>query len=62
MRAIAGEWERLRHDKAVGTSRDTVQAYLAEAGVESIDDVLVAETESSLLHWMSGLQPELQWR
>ena len=62
LRAIAGEWERLRHDKAVGTSRDTVQAYLAEAGVESIDDVLVAETESSLLHWMSGLQPELQWR
>lgn len=62
LRAIAGEWERLRHDTAVGTSRDTVQAYLADAGVESIDDVLVAEADSSLLHWMSGLQPELQWR
>lgn len=62
LRAIAGEWERLRHSDAIGTSRDTVQAYLAAAGVDSIDDVLAAEAESSLLHWMSGLQPELEWR
>jgi len=62
LRAIAGEWERLRHSEAIGTSRDTVQAYLAAAGVDSIDDVLSAEAESSLLHWMSGLQPELEWR
>ncbi len=62
LRAIAGEWERLRHSEAIGTSKDTVQAYLGAAGVEGIDDVLAAEAESSLLHWMSGLQPELEWR
>jgi len=65
LRAIAGERERLRHGEGGGTaslSADTVQAYLDEAGVEGIDDVLAPSAEASLLNWMSGLQPELDWR
>ena len=65
LRAIAAQHERLQQrteGDGSSLSTDTVQAYLAEAGIESIDDVLVAEADASLLHWMSGLQPELEWR
>ena len=61
LRAIAGERERLRASGAGGPSGDTIRAYLAAAGVEGLDDILAAEAEASLVRWLSGLQPELDW-
>ena len=60
LRTFVHELERMEESGAQEGSRESIRAFLSEAGIEP-DDLVPAEVEASASHWMTGLQQEMRY-
>ena len=60
LRTFVQEFERLKEKGVQEGSRESIRAFLVEAGIEP-DDLVPATVEASANHWMTGLQQEMRY-